>query len=364
MAGRRKGAHRIAAGSAVGAPWQQVGPPVGAVLKAAVAPLQRDGAGEIGWIQVDPGIQAVANADAKCGGGVFEVMLVQAVEQVGLVGEAAGDRRRVAADPGPTVVGGVLGRTRRQGVIDPRCIDAGGGAVVLCALVAGQCIVAAHGRAEGEAAECRGDAAGPVVRHGAGVGADNIAVDAVAAIAGRELHAGQRGTAVVDVAADGDIGSEHRRRRDSRVVPSGAAIDEGEGHAADGAALESDQIGGDFKTYPLAGRRKGAHRVAAGSAIGAPWQLVGTPIGTVIPVTIVPLQCDGGRWIGWVKIDPRIQRFARDDGQGFRGVGEMMLVNACGDVGLMGEAAGDRRRVAADPGPTVVGGRGYGVGRQ
>ena len=86
-----------------------------------------------------------------------------------------------------------------------------------------------------------------------------------------------------------------------------------EGHAAYGA-------GRDFKAYPLARGRQGAHVLSGCGFIWASGDEVVAPVGPVPPVGIIPSQHDFTRWVVRVQIDIGEQGVTASDLQGFHGV--------------------------------------------
>src|SRR5439155_15689399 len=127
------------------------------------------------------------------------------------------------------------------------------------------------------------------------------------------------------------------------------AIVSTKGHASECAVFQADQAGRNFQAHPLSGRWKRANVGAAGAgdAVG---QRIGTPISTVFPSAVVPLQHYLGRRISWIEIDVSVKDFARSHWKRLAGPIKIVLVRSRCAGRLMRHAAGEGGR-AVHPRP-------------
>src|SRR5690606_5039273 len=85
----------------VGAPWNEVLTPIGAMLPTAVMPLQHDLSRHPRRVEIDVREEPVSHADEQRGFGASEIMLVHPGGDHRLMGACPGERFRFHANPGP-----------------------------------------------------------------------------------------------------------------------------------------------------------------------------------------------------------------------------------------------------------------------
>src|SRR5581483_11972930 len=91
--------------------------PIRAVFPGAVVPLEHDLARRVGRIQINVGIELVAGVDVELSAGPVEVMLVHSGGNRRLMGELAGERSRVAADPVPGITASSAENSARRSCV-------------------------------------------------------------------------------------------------------------------------------------------------------------------------------------------------------------------------------------------------------
>src|SRR5262249_21293396 len=128
-----------------------------------------------------------------------------------------------------------------------------------------------------------------------------------------------------------------------------------EGHAVDCLTVQADRAGRHRQAHPAAGRWQSAYVLTAGRAVAAPADVVGAPVGAVLPAaTDIPLAHHLLRRGRPAMRDIGVQRIAGVDRHGLRHVVEVVLMLAGSRVGLLILRAGVGARVAATPGPGIA----------
>ena len=143
-------------------------------------------------------------------------------------------------------------------------------------------------------------------------------------------------------------------KRLASVIPSGATAKESESHAIQCSTLKTDLTGRHFQPQPLSRRWYWAHETTAVGSIHPPSDTVGAPVGSMLPSSIVPLQHDLAGQVARIDVHVSDQLITRIDRQRRGRIVEVMLMLAANNAGLVGQRAGERRWISADPIPRLI----------